>query len=87
MFPLENKTFELNLSAMETACCSKMHVCFIHCVVRARLDKSPRREATSRSVNLFRELFQVVDRTVMSSARVVSGIRMVRSLMLMRVPR
>ena len=85
-FPLENIAFELNLSTTEMACCSVMHAHFTHCVVRAKLGMSPRREATSRSVNIFRELFQVVDRTVTSSAPFVSGMLVVRSLVLMRVP-
>ena len=60
--------FDLNFSAMETSCCSAMHAHFTYCVVRARLDVSPRREATSRSTNIFRELFQVVYRIVTKSA-------------------
>ena len=78
--------FELNLSAMETACCSAMHVHFTHYVVRDRLDTSPRREVTSRSVNLFRELFQVFDMIVTISARFVSVMLRVRSIVLMHVP-
>ena len=86
MFQLENKTLELNFSATKTVCCSAMHVCFIHCVVRDRLDTNLRKEATSRSAKLFRELFQVVDMIVTNYARVVSGIRRVRSVALMHVP-
>ena len=71
---------------METACCSAIHMCFAYCVVRARLDTSLRIEATSRSVNLFRELFQVVDMIVTKAAHFVSVILMERSLMLMHVP-
>ena len=84
-FPLEKRTFKLNFGTMETACCSSIYVYFTHCVVRARLDTSPRRKATSFSVNLFRELFQVVDRMVTKSARFVPGILMVRFLVLMRI--
>ena len=84
-FPLEKTTFGLNFSAMETACCSAIHAHFTHCVVRYRLDTIPRGEATSRSVNLFRELFEVVDRKVMKSARFVSVIIRVRSLVLIHV--
>ena len=43
-FPLEKTTFELNFSAIETECCSSMNVCFTHCLVRHRLDASPRRK-------------------------------------------
>ena len=82
-FPLEKTAFELNFSATETACCSAMHACFTHCVVRARLGTSPKREATSHSVNLFRELFQVVDRIVTKSTRIVPEMLRLRSLTLM----
>ena len=74
---------ELNFSAIETTCCSAMHVRFSHCVVSHVLGTSPRRDATSRSVNLFRELFQVVDMIVTKSARCVSGMLRVTSLGLM----
>ena len=83
-FPLEK--IELNFSAMETVCCSAMHAHFTHCMVRARLDISPRKEATSRSVSLFRELFQVVDRIVSKSTYFVSRILRVMSLVLMHAP-
>ena len=73
-------------SVIETACCSAMHVFFTHCVVRTRFDTIPRREATSRSVNLFRELFQVVNRIFIKSLRVVYGMIRVRSLVLMHAP-
>ena len=63
-----------------------MHVCFAHCVVRDRLDTVTRREATSRSVNLFRELFQVVDVIVTKSECFVSGTVRVRCLVLIHVP-
>ena len=86
-FPLENIAFELNLSTTEMACCSVMHAHFTHCVVRAKLGMSPRREATSRSVNIFRELFQVVDRTVAKSVRFMSRMIRLRSLVLMHTPR
>ena len=80
MFTLEKKTFELDFSTIETVCYSSMHVHFTHCVVRIMLDTSPRREDTSRSVNLFRELFSIVDRIVTRSSNFVSGILSVRSL-------
>ena len=86
-FPLEKKEFELNFSVMGTECCSAMCVHFTHCVVRARLETISRREATSRSVNIFRELFQVVDRTVAKSARFMSGMLRLRPLVLMHTPR
>ena len=83
---LEKIKFELNFSAMETTCCSSMHVHFTHCVVKARLDTIHVSEAPSRSVNLFRDLFQVVDMIVTKSASFVSRMLRVRSLMLMHVP-
>ena len=86
VFPLEKTKFELNLSAMETACYSSMCVCFTHCVARARLDATPRREDTSRSVNLLRELFQMFNMITTSSARFMSGILRLKSLLLMHVP-
>ena len=86
VFTLEKTTFELNFSAMETVCFSAMHVYITHCVVRARLDAIPRIEDTSRSANLFRELFQVVDVIVTKSARFVSGMLRIRSLVLMHAP-
>ena len=86
MFPLEKTTLELKFSAMETACCSTMHVCFTHCVVRTRFDASPRREAISHRVNLFREMLQVVDRIVTKGAHFVSGMFMIRSLALTHAP-
>ena len=85
-FPLEKKTFELHFRTTETACFSAMHVHFTHFVVRARLHTIPMREATSYSVNLFRGLFQVVNRIVTKSARFVSGILRVRSFVLTHVP-
>ena len=86
-FPLEKTTLDLSFSAIETACCSATNVHFIHCVVfRDRLDMSPRREVTSRCVNLFRELFQVVNKIVTMSAGFVSGMLMARSLVLMHFP-
>ena len=56
---------------------------FTHYVVRARFYASPRREATSYSMNLFREMFQVVNRIVTKSLRFVSAILRVRSLVSM----
>ena len=86
VFPLENAMLELNFSAMEMACCNAIYVHFNHFAVRDRLNKGPRREATSRSVNPFRELFQVVDRIVTSSARFASGMLRVRSIVLIHSP-
>ena len=85
MFLLENTTFELNFSTMETSCCSAMHVCFVQCVVVARFVTRTRREATSRSVKLFRELFQVVNRIVTKSTIFVSEMLRVRYLVLMHM--
>ena len=53
---------------------------------RDRLDASPRRKATSRSVNIFSELLQVVDCIFTNSARFGSRLLIVRSLVLTRVP-
>ena len=80
-------TLKLNFNSMETSCCSAMNVHFIHWVVMARLDTSTRREFTSLSVNLFRELFQVIDRMVTKSERFLSVIHMVRYIVLMNVLR
>ena len=71
---------------MQTAFCSEMHAYFTHCVVRSRLDANPRREDTSRSVNNFRELLQVVDMIFTKSTRFVSAMLRVRSLVLMHAP-
>ena len=84
-FLLEKTMLESNFSAMETICCSVMHVCVTHLLVRVKLDTSPRRESTSRSVQCFCELFQVVDMIFTKSARFVSGILMVRPLALMHM--
>ena len=84
-FPFE-KMFELNFSAMWMARCRATHAHFTHCVVRDMFGTSPRREATLRSMNLFREIFQVVDRIVTSSTRFVSGMLRVRCLVLMCNP-
>ena len=59
---------------------------FTHDVVRTGLDAIPRREETSCSVNLFREMFQVVGRIVTKSARFVPGVLRVRSFVLMHLP-
>ena len=44
-FPFEKTTFELNFSAMETACFSAMHMHLTRCAIRARLETSPSRES------------------------------------------
>ena len=85
-FPLEKTTFELNFSAMKKACCSATHVHFTNIVVMDRLDTRPKREATSRRVNLFRNLCQVVDRIFTKHARSVSGMLRVMYLVLIHVP-
>ena len=59
---------------------------FTRCVLRARLDTISRRKDTSFSVNLFRELCQVVDVKVTSSAPFVPGMLRVRSIVLVHVP-
>ena len=86
MFPLKKTTFELKSSATETAYCSTMHVHFPHCVVRARLDSIPTREATSLSLQLFHELFQVVNMIVTKHLSFASEMLRVRSLVLMHDP-
>ena len=80
------KTFDLNFGATENACCSETHMHFTHYVVRARFGTSPRREITSLSMNLFRELFQVVNRIVTKSSRFVSVMLRVGHFVIMRVP-
>ena len=42
---------------------------FVYCAVRNRFNVSPKRGATSRSMNLFRGMFQVVNRIVTKSLR------------------
>ena len=66
----------------EIACYSVIHVHFPHFVVRDRVDTIPRREVTSRSVHLFRKLFQLDNMTVTKSAPFVSRILKVRFLVL-----
>ena len=56
-------------------------------MVRARLDTIPRREATSRSVKLFREMLQVVGMIVTKSALSASGMLRVRYVTLIHAPR
>ena len=85
VFPLAKKKFGLNFSATETACWSAMHVCCTYCVVKARFETSPKREATSRSANLFRELFQVVNRIVTNYSHFVYGTLKVRFLVSMEI--
>ena len=63
-----------------------MHVHFTLCVVRTRLDTSSRKEDTSRSVNLFREMFQVIDSIVTNYAHFVSVMIRVISLVLTCAP-
>ena len=84
-FPLVKLAFELKFSTRDTTCWSAIQVHLTYCVVRARFDTSPKREATSRSVNLFREPFQVVNRIVTKSLHFVSGALRVRSLALMNI--
>ena len=55
-------------------------------MVKDSLDTSSRREATSRSVNLFCGLFQVIDMIVTKYARFVPGMFRIRSIVLMHVP-
>ena len=78
--------FEFNFSVMEIVHCSAICAHCTHFVVRARFDTSPKRKDTSRSVNLFRKLFQVVNRIVTKSFRFVSGMLRARSLVLMHAP-
>ena len=85
-FPLEKTTFELSFIKIETSYFSAIRAHFTHCVVRSRLDTRPKRKYTLRSVNLLRELFQVVDRTVTKSEYFVSRILRVRSLVFVHAP-
>ena len=59
---------------------------FTHCVVRIRLGDNPKREDTSRSLILLRELLHVVDIMLTIPLRVFSGILIVRFLVLIRIP-
>ena len=54
------KSFKLNFSVSDKACWSAMQVHLTHCVVKSRIDTIPKREDTSRRVNLLRELLHVV---------------------------
>ena len=56
-------------------------------MVRSRFDTIPKRESTSRSVNIFRDLFQVVNSVVHKYFRVVSAMLRVRILVLIHAPR
>ena len=85
-FPLVKKKFELKFSAMDTAYCSTMQVHLAHCVARARFDTIHKRESTSYSVNLFREMFQVVYIIITKSFHFVSVILRVRALVLTHAP-
>ena len=60
-----------------------IHVCFPRCVVRAMFDTSPTSRANLRSVDLFRDLLQVVNVIVTTSLRFLSRTLRVRSLVLM----
>ena len=80
------KMFELNFSAMKMACFSAAHAHFTHYVVRDVFDTSSMGEATSLSMNLFRELFQVVTMIVTKSLRVVSEMIRASYLVLMHCP-
>ena len=66
---------------------SAMKACVIHCMVSSGLDDIPKREITSRSMNLFLELFQVVDKIATKHLRVMSRILKVRFMELMHAPR
>ena len=49
-------------------------------------DTSPKREAISRSANIFREMFQVVNRIVTNSSHFLFGMLKVRFLVLIQTP-
>ena len=60
-------------------------MCFAHCVAVDGFDAIPMMEATSCSVKLFRELFQVVSRIFTKTLRFVFIMLRVRSLVLTHV--
>ena len=59
-----------------------MKVHLAHFVARTRFVTSPKREAISRSVNLLREMFHVVNRILAKALCVSSGILSTRFLVL-----
>ena len=61
-------------------------MCLNYFLVKDRLATRPKKEATSCSVHLSRDLFQVVNRIVTKSFRFVSGILRVRFLELIHAP-
>ena len=81
-FPMQKTVLELNFIARGTVCCSAIKVCLTHCVMRARLDASPKREAISHSVKLLRTLLHVVNIRFVKSWHSLSRILSVRFLLL-----
>ena len=79
-FLLGKKNFELNFSVVNITCFIAMQACLTHCAVIDRFDTSSKMEATSHSLNLFRELLQVVSSVVTKSFRFVSRILSMRFL-------
>ena len=64
-----------------------MQVCLTHCAVKDMFGTSPKREATSHNVILFRGLLQVVNSVVTKSLCFVSVTLRVRFLALMHSPK
>ena len=58
---------------------------FTHCDVRESLETSAKREATSRSMHLLREMFHEVNKIITSSLLLVSGILRVKFLVLVSI--
>ena len=84
--PLARTKFKLDFSATDAAHCSTMQACFTYCVVIARVNASPNREATPRSANLFRELFQVDNNVFAKTFRFVPGVLKSRFVVPMNAP-
>ena len=71
---LDITALELNLMARNTESCRAMRVDLTCGVVRVKFATTPRREATLRSVNLFRELPHAVNRILKRFLYLLSGI-------------
>ena len=60
--PRENTVFELNFKERSTVYSRAVQAHLNYCVSRERLGTSTRMEATSRTVDLFYELFHTVNK-------------------------
>ena len=64
---LVSTVFELHFKERSTECSRYVQVCLTRCIVREMFTVRPRREATLRSVNIFCELCNLVNRLQPSS--------------------